>query len=256
MSTITTRAVKGAPLSWAEADANFNNLNTDKLEASDIGVAVQAYDANLTTWAGVTPGTGIATALAVDVGTAGSPVVNGGALGTPSSGTLTNATGLPAAGVTGTALVAAAIGTTVQAYDADTAKLDVAQAFTAAQTFPAGHQTTGAVLFGYGTGAGDTVTQLTNKSTAVTLNKPCGQIITNNANLAAGFSVAFVLNNSLIAATDTVVTTSSGTLGGNYRIDAYNVAAGSVVIRILSVSGSPLTDAIPINFAVIKSVTS
>jgi hypothetical protein len=40
-------------------------------------------------------GTGVATALAVNVGTAGSPVINGGVLGTPSSGTLTNATGLP-----------------------------------------------------------------------------------------------------------------------------------------------------------------
>lgn len=68
-------------------------------------------------------GTGVATALAVNVGTAGAPVVNGGALGTPSSGTLTNATGLPAAGVTGTALVSAAIGTTVQAYDAQLADI-------------------------------------------------------------------------------------------------------------------------------------
>lgn len=34
MSTIVTRAGKGAPLTWAEADANFTNLNTDKLEAS------------------------------------------------------------------------------------------------------------------------------------------------------------------------------------------------------------------------------
>lgn len=48
-------------------------------------------------------GTGVATALAVNVGTAGAPVVNGAALGTPSSGTLTNATGLPFSGVaTGT----------------------------------------------------------------------------------------------------------------------------------------------------------
>jgi hypothetical protein len=47
-------------------------------------------------------GTGVATALAVNVGSAGAPVVNGGVLGTPSSGTLTNATGLPiSSGVSG-----------------------------------------------------------------------------------------------------------------------------------------------------------
>ena len=47
-------------------------------------------------------GTGVATALAVNVGSAGAPVVNGGVLGTPSSGTATNLTGLPiATGVSG-----------------------------------------------------------------------------------------------------------------------------------------------------------
>ena len=47
-------------------------------------------------------GTGVGTALAVNVGSSGAFVVLGGALGTPSSGTLTSCTGLPlSTGVTG-----------------------------------------------------------------------------------------------------------------------------------------------------------
>ena len=64
---------------------------------------------------GVTAGTGVVTALGVNVGTAGAVVVNGGALGTPSGGTLTNATGLPiSTGVTGLGTgVVTALGTAV-----------------------------------------------------------------------------------------------------------------------------------------------
>ena len=48
-------------------------------------------------------GTGVATALAVNVGSAGAPVVNGGALGTPSSGTMTNVSGTAASLTAGAA---------------------------------------------------------------------------------------------------------------------------------------------------------
>jgi hypothetical protein len=44
-------------------------------------------------------GTGVATALALNVGSAGAPVTFNGAGGTPSTLTLTNATGLPTAGI-------------------------------------------------------------------------------------------------------------------------------------------------------------
>jgi hypothetical protein len=50
----------------------------------------------------VTTGTGVLTALGVNTGSAGAFVVNGGALGTPSSGDLSNATSLPVAtGISG-----------------------------------------------------------------------------------------------------------------------------------------------------------
>ncbi len=58
--------------------------------------------------AGATPattatGTGVVTALGVNTGTAGAFVVNGGALGTPSSGTVTNLTGTASININGTA---------------------------------------------------------------------------------------------------------------------------------------------------------
>jgi hypothetical protein len=48
-------------------------------------------------------GTGVATALAVNIGSAGAPVVNGGALGTPASGTMTNVSGTAASLTAGAA---------------------------------------------------------------------------------------------------------------------------------------------------------
>jgi len=47
-------------------------------------------------------GTGVGTALAIAVGSAGGPVTNGGALGTPSSGTVTNLTGTGSININGT----------------------------------------------------------------------------------------------------------------------------------------------------------
>lgn len=66
---------------------------------SDVTAATARTNLGLTALATTAPGTGVATALALNVGSAGAVVVNGGAGGTPSSLTLTNATGLPVGGI-------------------------------------------------------------------------------------------------------------------------------------------------------------
>jgi len=105
---------------------------------------------------------------------------------------------------------------------------------------------------GYGTGSGGTVTQATSKSTAVTLNKPTGQITMNNAALADATTVVFGLTNSTIGANDTVVFTCAGGFGANYLVWAVNPAAGSVSVAVRNVSGVSQSQALVINFAVIK----
>ena len=106
---------------------------------------------------------------------------------------------------------------------------------------------------GYGTGSGGTVTQLTSKSTSVTLNKPTGQITMNSAALAAGVSVSFTFTNSLIANTDILILSLKN---GTGSVNAYKFFSectnGNGVIQITNISGISLAEAIVINFAIIK----
>lgn len=115
------------------------------------------------------------------------------------------------------------------------------------------HATNG---IGYATGAGGTVTQATNKSTGVTLNKACGEITMNGAALAANTNVSFTLTNSAIAATDVLVLNhASGGTGGAYMIDA-SCNSGNATIRVRNLTAGSLSEAIVIRYAVIKGVTS
>jgi hypothetical protein len=115
----------------------------------------------------------------------------------------------------------------------------------------------GTGLVGYTTGAGGTVTQITSKATAVTLNKSTGQVVTHNASLASNVSVVFTLNNSIISATDIVTPNVLGG-SGNYIAQTVNIAAGGggVNIRLTNISAGPLSEAVTINFNVFKGVTS
>lgn len=109
---------------------------------------------------------------------------------------------------------------------------------------------------GYGTGAGGTVTQATSKGTAVTLNRPTGQITMNNAALAAGASVAFTCFNSLCSLNDNVVVSYVDDFGANYRTELVSVWIGYFQIRLTNVSAGSLSQAVRINFAIIKGAAS
>ena len=106
---------------------------------------------------------------------------------------------------------------------------------------------------GYTAAAQGTVTQATNKTTAVTLNKPAGVITMNNASLTTATNATFTLNNSFISANDTVILTISGgqATPGSYNVFANALAAGTVSITLRNISGGTLSEAIVINFALI-----
>lgn len=108
---------------------------------------------------------------------------------------------------------------------------------------------------GYKAGAGGAVTQATDKTTSVTLNKITGQITMHNASLAGGASVQFTLSNSTIAAGDAVLATSGGGFTSTYKAVAMAAQAGSCVIEVTN-TGTTQGEAVTINFSVIKSVNS
>lgn len=117
---------------------------------------------------------------------------------------------------------------------------------------------TGSGVIGYGVGSGGTVTQATNKSTSVTLNRPSGQITMHNAALAAGSQVTFTLNSSTISATDvvTVMPASGFATWGAYQAWAGGSGTGQVGITLRNMTGGSLSEAVVLNFVVTKGATS
>jgi len=106
MSTIVLRSVKGSPLSNAEVDSNFTNLNTDKLEAATTATLTNKT-INLASNTLQATSAQIASAVTDETGTgalvfANSPTLVTPALGTPASGVVTNLTGTASININGT----------------------------------------------------------------------------------------------------------------------------------------------------------
>jgi catabolite regulation protein CreA len=104
---------------------------------------------------------------------------------------------------------------------------------------------------------GGAVTQATSKATAVTLNQPCGQITMNNAALAAAAEVSFTVTNSFATAGDVVIVNhgSAGTAGA-YLVQANLIADGSFKITVSNVSTASKSEAIVLNYAIIKAAAA
>ena len=174
------------------------------------------------TLATVNGGTGVATALAVNVGSAGAFVVNGGALGTPSSGTLTSCTGLPiSTGVSG-------LGANVATFLATPTSANLAAAVT-------DETGTGSLVFANSpTITTPTIAQINVASSLLILGAGASGLFGLRSNSATGYSSLELLNSG---------GTQMGGFGyanasaGAYADQVYFYSAGKALI-LASAAGS------------------
>ena len=118
--------------------------------------------------------------------------------------------------------------------------------------------TSGTGALGYGTGAGGTVTQLTSKNAAVSLNKPTGTITMHNQALAAGASAVFNFTNAMI---DTFSLIKFQIIAGynsynSYKIESDDINGQIVRVKLTNVSDVSLSEAIILNFNIIKGANA
>jgi hypothetical protein len=239
--------------------------------------AETTYAAGIQAWLANPTSTNLRTAMTDETGTGllvfnTSPTFVTPILGTPTSGTLSNCTGLPVAGVTG-------LGANVATFLATPSSANLAAALTdetgtGAAVFAntptlvtpnigaatgTSLATTGAIKssgtagIGYATGAGGVVIQGTSRTTGVTINKLTGQITLFSA---AGTTSAttFTVTNSLVNTTDVIILNQhTGT--DLYDLMVTKTTLGSFDITFRTTGGTTTEQPI-FNFAVIKGVDS
>lgn len=112
-------------------------------------------------------------------------------------------------------------------------------------TAGAGIPVTGKIISDKGT-----VTQITSKTTEVTLNKPAGVITTVALTDAADTSFQFTLTNSTIATTSVVQLTAVNSGAGVAVVTVTSIAAGSAVIRVSNIGTAAFNSLLKIHFTI------
>lgn len=111
---------------------------------------------------------------------------------------------------------------------------------------------TGSTGLGYAAGSGGVVTQLTSRTTAVTINKYAGAITVFAGTGTTTGNTTFTVNNSLIAATDNVIISIKSGTANLYNMTVTSIAAGSFKISLQPYSGTA-ADSPVIAFTILKS---
>jgi 1-aminocyclopropane-1-carboxylate deaminase/D-cysteine desulfhydrase-like pyridoxal-dependent ACC family enzyme len=105
--------------------------------------------------------------------------------------------------------------------------------------------------------SGGAVTQLTDKTTGVTLDQSCGQITLAAGAIAGGAEASFTVTNDRVAATDVVVAcVGSGGTSGAYHVGVGAVSSGSFELTVTNLTAGGLDEALVLNFAIIKAAAS
>ena len=110
------------------------------------------------------------------------------------------------------------------------------------------------IKLGYTAAGQGTVTQVTSKSTGVTLNKSAGRITMAADALANGVAVSFTLTNSFISTNDVLILcVSAGAVLDPvaYTVYTSSLAAGSAVVTLRNLSATSRSEAVVVNFALI-----
>ena len=110
------------------------------------------------------------------------------------------------------------------------------------------------VAFGYLTGAGGAVTQLTSRTTGVTCNTPTGQITLFSA-AGSATPASFTVTNSAVSASDVVILSVRSGATNNYSFNVSAVTNGSFNVTFWAQTGTA-TDAPVLNYAIIKGASA